>query len=134
MLVHFNLSFYVLLYILLISHDIDVILILEHSFYLSQQDTPQPVSLAVQQYNASNTPARVGKSLEDVFGQYNRASETEKIHMVLNIITQNRMGELNIHSSFLFVNNSIPQNFYELNKDSSLVLGYDFRSHFNGGN
>ena len=40
--------------------------------------TPNQFS-AVQMYNASNTSARVGKALEEVFKQYNKASEHEKV-------------------------------------------------------
>ena len=102
-----NILFYLQLSSLLISHtNIDVILILEHSFYLSQHD-PQPISSAVQKYNAANTPARVGNALEEVFKHYNKASETEKVDMVLKVIIQNHMGELNILFNILFITNSI---------------------------
>ena len=86
----------------------DAILILEHSFYLSQQDDPQPVSSAAQKYIASDTPARVGKALKDVFMQYNKASEDEKLDMVLKVIIQNHMGEFNICFDILCIENSIP--------------------------
>ena len=85
-----------------IPHHTAAILILEHSFYLFQQKDPQPAFSAVQKYKASNTPARVSKALEDVFKQYNKASENEKVDIVLNVIIQNRMGELpvDIFSTF----------------------------------
>ena len=86
----------------------DAIIILEHSFYLSQQDDPQPVSSAAQKYIASDIPARVGKALKDVFKQYNKASEDGKLDMVLKVIIQNHMGELNIHFDTLSIDNSIP--------------------------
>jgi len=70
---------------------IDAILILEHSFYLFQQNDPHPVSSAAQKYIASNTPDRVGEALQDVFKQYNKASENEQVDMVLNVIIQNHM-------------------------------------------
>jgi hypothetical protein len=66
---------------------------LEHSFYLSLQNDPQPISSAIQKYNAANMPARVGKALEEVFKQYNKASVKEKLDMVLLVITQNHMCE-----------------------------------------
>ena len=84
-----------------------MILILEHSFYLSQQNDPQPVSSATEKYLASNTPARVGKALQDVFKQYNKASGVEKLDMIFNIIIQNHMGELNICFNTLFINTFI---------------------------
>ena len=94
----------------MISHDTDAILILEHSFYLSQQNDPQPVSSAIQKYNASNMHARVGEALEDTLKQleYNKASENEKVDMILNVIIQNHLGRLNICYNILFINNFIP--------------------------
>jgi hypothetical protein len=62
----FHFHFCIQLQTLLISHDTDAILILEHYFYLSQPND-QPVSSAAQRYNGSNTLARVGNALEDVF-------------------------------------------------------------------
>ena len=91
----------------LISHNPVTILILEHSFYLFQQKDPQPVSSAAQKYLASNTPASVGKALDDVFKQYNKASNNEKVAMVLKVISQNHMGELNISFDILSIDNSI---------------------------
>ena len=95
--------------IFLTSHNSDAILILEHSFYLSQHNDPQPVSSAAQKYFASNTPARVAQALKDVFKQYHKAPEDEKINMVFNLITQNHMpvGELNICFNILFINTLI---------------------------
>ena len=84
-----------------ISHHLGAIIILEHSFYLSQQNDPQPVSSAAQKYLASNTPASVGQALEDFF-KHNKASDGEKTDMVFNIIIQNRMGELNICFNIFF--------------------------------
>ena len=81
---------------------------MEHSFYLSQQNDPQPVSSAVQKYKASNTCATIGKALEDVFKQYNKVSYSEKVDMIVKVIVQNHMGELNIYFNILFINNSIP--------------------------
>ena len=69
--------------------------------------TPNQFS-AVQMYNASNTSARVGKALEEVFKQYNKASEKEKVDMVLLVIAKNCMSEFNLCFNILFINNSIP--------------------------
>jgi len=71
---------------------VDAILILEHSFYLSELNDPQPVSTAAKKYIASNTPISVGKALKDVLKQYNKASEEDKVAMVLNVVIQNRMA------------------------------------------
>ncbi|KAH0827378.1 hypothetical protein J3R83DRAFT_4030 [Lanmaoa asiatica] len=73
-----------------------VILILEHSFYLSQQDDPKPIFSAAQKYKASLIPARVRKALEEVVKQYSKLSLIEKRDMVVNIILQNHMGQFNV--------------------------------------
>jgi hypothetical protein len=108
-LVCFDHLFYILLYTLLISHDTDAILLLEHSFYLAQQKDPKPVFSALEKYNAFNIRAKVVTALEEVFKQYTKASQKEKVDMVLLVITQNRMGigELNICFNILFIRNSI---------------------------
>ena len=87
---------------------VDVILIFEHSFHLCQQNDPLPISSAVQMYNVANKPARVGKALEDVFKQYNKASEAEKLDMVLDIIIHNCICKSNIHLNTLFIKISTP--------------------------
>jgi hypothetical protein len=72
---------------------VDAILILEHSFYLSQQNHPQPVSFAAQKYIASNTPAGVGKAIEGIFKQYNKVSDDSKVDMIFKVIIENHMDE-----------------------------------------
>ena len=74
------------------SPHVDTILILDHSFYLSQQDDPTPFLTAAQIYKASNIPARVRKALEEVVKQYGKLSDKEKEDVVLNIILENHMG------------------------------------------
>ena len=76
---------------------------MEYSFYLSQQNIPQPVLSAAQKYTTSDTPARVGKALKEVFKQYNKASEDEKVDIVLKVVIQNHMGELNICFDIIFI-------------------------------
>ena len=75
-------------------YNTDAILILEHSFHLAQQDDHQPVSTAAQKYTASNMPARVNTALKNVFKQYSKATEKEKIEMVFNVIAENCISEL----------------------------------------
>ena len=88
--------------------DTDAIILLEHSFYLAQQDDPKPLSSAIEKYNALNICAKVATDLEEVFKQYNKASEKEKVDMVLLVIAQNRMGEFNMCLNILFISHSIP--------------------------
>lgn len=79
---------------LLILHDIDRVLILEHSFHLFQQDIPRPFLTAAQQYKASSIPAKIRKALVEVVKQYDKLSDMEKVDMVSNIILQNCMGNV----------------------------------------
>ena len=87
-----------------------MILIAEHSFYLSQKNDPRPFSTAAQLYKASDIPARVQMALEEVVKQYGKLSDKEKVDMLSNIILQNHRGSLMSLSRFykvLFTNTSI---------------------------
>ena len=87
---------------LLTSHDTDTILILEHSFFLSQHKNPQPILSAAEKYRASDISAKVEAILQDVSMQYSIASGEEKIDMIFNVVMQNCMSKSHIgfHVSF----------------------------------
>ncbi|KAF8130252.1 hypothetical protein EV363DRAFT_1075147, partial [Boletus edulis] len=72
---------------------VETLLILEQSFYLSQQGDPDAVSSAAQEYKTSDIPTKVNVALKDVFTHYasGTASRNEKVDMICNIITQNHM-------------------------------------------
>ncbi|KAF8127826.1 hypothetical protein EV363DRAFT_1119478, partial [Boletus edulis] len=70
---------------------VETLLILEHSFYLSQRGDSDPVSSAAQKYWMSDIPTKVNIALEDVFMQYGTASEEEKVAMICNVVMQNHM-------------------------------------------
>ncbi|KAF8130260.1 hypothetical protein EV363DRAFT_1335658 [Boletus edulis] len=72
---------------------VETLLILEQSFYLSQQGDPDAVSSAAQEYKTSDIPTKVNVALKDVFTHYasGTASKNEKVDMICNIITQNHM-------------------------------------------
>ncbi|KAF8119478.1 hypothetical protein EV363DRAFT_1105507, partial [Boletus edulis] len=72
---------------------VGTLLILEQSFYLSQQGDPDAVSSAAQEYKTSDIPTKVNVALKDVFTHYasGTASKNEKVDMICNIITQNHM-------------------------------------------
>jgi hypothetical protein len=69
------------------------ILILEYSFFLSQQGTQKSaktLELAAAEYKTSGTPAAVQKAVKDVLSQY--GGDDEKLcKMIIDIILQNRM-------------------------------------------
>lgn len=71
-------------------------------------------------------------ALDYVTKQYGKASDKDKLNMILNIIMQNCMSELpvNICSNILIIINSI-QRFQLLNEDNCLG---SVSSHFNSGN
>lgn len=75
----------------MLSHHADILLILEHSFYLHQQGDHQPVSSAAQMYKASKSRDRVNLALKEVFEQYAKASDDQRADMVINVVLQNRM-------------------------------------------
>ena len=104
----FDHLFHIHLYTFSISHNTAAILLLEHSFYLAQQNDPKPVFSAFEKYNAFNIHIKVETALKKVFKQYNKASEKEKVDMVLSVINQNRMGKFDICLNILSINNSIP--------------------------
>ena len=94
---------------LLICHHVDLILILDHSFYLSKQNDPTPFLTAAQQYKVSNIPARVRKALEGVVKQYGKLSIRERQDVVFNIILENHMGSFIYIPSKVIINNSISE-------------------------
>jgi hypothetical protein len=71
---------------------VDVLVILDHSFYLFHQKDPQPVQSAAEKYKASDIPKKVKLAMKEVFDQYSKASKEKKIDMILNVILQNRMS------------------------------------------
>ena len=75
------------------SHDTDAIIILEHSFFLSQHKNPQPILSAAEKYRASDISAKVEAILQGVSMQYSIASREEKVDMIFNIVMQNCMSK-----------------------------------------
>ena len=71
---------------------IDLILLLEHSFTLVQNNSKDPFSLAVQKYQASGTPAQVTKELDGVFDQYSAATnDKERVKLIMDVILHNHI-------------------------------------------
>lgn len=103
----------------------DIILILEHSFHLAQQNNLQPISIAVQKYDALNISARVKTALKDVIKQYSKASQRDKVDMIFNIIVQNCIGELNV-SLVLYLLTTQFRYSSSWNNNNSLRSGHGF--------
>ncbi|KAF8123897.1 hypothetical protein EV363DRAFT_1179011 [Boletus edulis] len=83
---------------------VDTLLILEQSFYLSQQGNHDAVSSAAQEYMTSDIPTKVNTALKDVFTHYGTTSKEEKVAVICNIITQNHMGKLTICINIPLIN------------------------------
>ncbi|OAX38716.1 hypothetical protein K503DRAFT_770173 [Rhizopogon vinicolor AM-OR11-026] len=71
-------------------------LILEYSFFLSQQsnwhESAKTLKLAAAEYNASGTPAAVLKAVKDVLSQDD--GDDEKLcKMIIDIILRNRLSK-----------------------------------------
>ncbi|KAF8556884.1 hypothetical protein OG21DRAFT_1551482 [Imleria badia] len=79
---------------------VDALIISEHSFHLAQQNDPQPISSAAQRYSASSISAQVKMALKGVFQQYREVSEEEKVDMIFNLIMQNHMAIMDLHSTY----------------------------------
>lgn len=83
-------------------YNVDVILILDLSFFLSQQMDPHPILSAAEKYKASNISAKVEVVLQDVSMQYSIASIEEKIGIIFNVVMQNHMSKSHICFHALF--------------------------------
>ncbi|OAX37366.1 hypothetical protein K503DRAFT_771555 [Rhizopogon vinicolor AM-OR11-026] len=75
---------------------ITTILILDYSFFLSQQGTQgsaNTLQLAAAEYGRSGTSTAVQKAVEDVLSQ-DHGDEKELCKMILDITLQNRMSKV----------------------------------------
>jgi hypothetical protein len=85
------------------DYNLDILLILEHSFHLFHQKDSQPLLSAAQKYKASNIPKKVKLAMKGVFDQYKKASKEAKVKMIMNVILQNRISMFSM--SFFESNN-----------------------------
>ncbi|KAH0826999.1 hypothetical protein J3R83DRAFT_4663 [Lanmaoa asiatica] len=99
-------------------------MILEHSFCLYQQkylDLYLVISSAAQKYKASDSHGRVEKALEEVFKEYGKASENQKVDMVTNVILQHHMYVLDSPFNILSVY-SYAQYLHQLDQVTGLSM------------
>ena len=73
----------------------DSALILEHSFFLHQQNVPDPIATAVQVYKSSGTFARVAKALTELFSQYNPYEEERErmCQLIMDVVSEHVIGK-----------------------------------------
>ena len=71
---------------------IDLILLLEYSFTLVQNNSKDPFFLAAHKYQASRTSAQVTKELDGVFDQYSAATnDKERVKLIMDVILHNHI-------------------------------------------
>ena len=70
-------------------------IILEHSFFLYQQNIQDPVATAAKQYKSCGISTRVTKALTELIPQYNPQEEArEKMeNLIMNVISQHLICE-----------------------------------------
>ena len=80
---------------------VDFILILEHSFFLQQQQVQNPLETAAGQYTSSGASARVSKALKELYPQYKPQDEEKEkmVELIMNLISEHIICKL----SFVFV-------------------------------
>ena len=69
---------------------IDFALILEHSYFLHQQEVQNPIEAAFNQYTSSGTSVRVAKALTKLYPQYkSQKEEREKMtQLIMDLILE----------------------------------------------
>lgn len=69
---------------------VDALLILEHSFFLCQQNIQDPIAAATQQYKSSGIPSRVAKAVTEVYPQLHEDEMCKKMHqLIMDVVSQN---------------------------------------------
>ena len=69
---------------------VEFTLILEHSFFLQQQQVQNPLETAAKQYTLSGTSTRVAKALKELYPQYKPQAREKKrmVELILNLISE----------------------------------------------
>ena len=69
---------------------VDFALILEHSFFLHQQQVQNPIETATEQYTSSGTSARDAKALKELYPQYKPQDEEKEkmVELVVDLISK----------------------------------------------
>lgn len=74
--------------IIFISFSIDLVLLLEYSFALVQNNTKDPFFQAVQIYDAFGTSTQVSKELKGLFVQYSAIKyKEERVKLIMDVIS-----------------------------------------------
>ena len=75
---------------------VDFTLILEHSFFLQQQQLQNPLEMAAEQYILSGTSARVAKALKELYPQFKPQDEEKEkmVELIMNLISKHIICKL----------------------------------------
>ena len=74
---------------------VDFALILEHSFFLHQQQVQNPIETAAEEYTSSGTSARVAKALTELYPQYKPQDEEKEnmVELIMDLISKHIICE-----------------------------------------
>ena len=75
---------------------VDFTLILEHSFFLQQQQIQNPLEVAAEQYTSYGTSTRVAKALKELYPQYKPQDEQKEkmVELIVNLISEHIICKL----------------------------------------
>ena len=75
---------------------VDFTLILEHSFFLQQQQVQSPFEIAAMQYTLSGISGRVVKALKELYPLYKPQNEEKKkmVELIMNLISEHIICKL----------------------------------------
>ena len=75
---------------------VDFTLILEHSFFLQQQQVQNPFKTATEQYTLSGISARVVKALKELYPLYQPQNKKKEkmVEFIMNLISEHIICEL----------------------------------------
>ncbi|KAH0839461.1 hypothetical protein J3R83DRAFT_259 [Lanmaoa asiatica] len=65
---------------------INLLLLLQYSFTLVQNNSEDPFSLTIQKYEASGISAQISKILDELFVKYSIARDKEREKLVMDVI------------------------------------------------
>ena len=75
---------------------VDFALILEHSFFLHQQQVQNPIETAAEKYTLSGTSARVSKALTELYPQYKPQDDKKEdmLELIMSFISEHIICKL----------------------------------------
>ena len=105
---------------------LDFILILEHSYFLHQQEVQNPIETAAKQYSSSGISARVAKALTKLYPQYKpQKEECEKMtQLIIELISEHIICKPYDPCLWVFIKIFIAKNISTWSERFDTVYGY----------